>query len=415
MESIIRDKIVEHMVQNNLFSDKQHGFVPLRNCITNLLFCIENWSSLIEEGSPIDVIYTDFAKAFDRVPHLRLLQKIKNLGIRGRTLSWIKAFLTNRVQQVKVEDEYSSWTTVKSGIPQGSVLGPILFVIFINDMPDIVESAIQLFADDAKIYTNVVSSDCNLKLQEDLDKLMEWSHKWQLPFNIEKCASLHIGRNNRLHVYKMDGYELKQVNEQRDLGVIIDFELKFHKQTAAAIKKANSILGVIKKSFLLRDSSLVLSLYKSLVRPHMEYANIIWGPHYVQDTQSLERIQRRATKMIPELKLLSYENRLRKLKLPSLAHRRRRGDMIFMFKLISGKLNIDPQNFFKISETTTRGHKYKVFKKHAKKLTRINSFSQRVVNDWNALPAEIVEAKSIISFKNELDKYWREEMYITPF
>ena len=147
----------------------------------------------------------------------------------------------------------------------------------------------------------------------------------------------------------------------------------------------------------------------------MEYANIIWGPHYAQDTQSLERIQRRATKMIPELKLLSYENRLRMLKLPSLAHRRRRGDMIFMFKLISGKLNLDPQSFFKISETTTRGHKYKVFKKHAKKLTRINSFSQRVVNDWNALPAEIVEAKSIISFKNELDKYWREEMYITPF
>ena len=119
--------------------------------------------------------------------------------------------------------------------------------------------------------------------------------------------------------------------------------------------------------------------------------------------------------MIPELKHLSYDDRLRKLKLPSLAHRRRRGDMIFMFKLISGKLNIDTQNFFKISETTTRGHKYKVFKKHAKKLTRINSFSQRVVNDWNALPAEIVEAKSIISFKHDLDKDWREEMYNTPF
>ena len=155
MESIVRDKIVERMTYNNLFSKKQHGFVPKKNCMTNLLICIEMWTQLLEDGEAVDVIYTDFSKAFDSVPHLRLLQKMTGLGITGSTLAWVEAFLSHRMQRVHVEGSYSSWTNVISGIPQGSVLGPILFVIFINDMPVTVESTCQLFADDAKLFSNV--------------------------------------------------------------------------------------------------------------------------------------------------------------------------------------------------------------------------------------------------------------------
>ena len=210
---------------------------------------MEIWTKFLEKGLPIDIVYTDFAKAFDRVPHQRLLRKIRNNGIIGQTLHWIKAFLTGRSQRVRVENEFSSWSQVKSGIPQGSVLGPILFVIFINDMPRIVDSFCQLFADDAKVFRSICSLEDNKKLQCDLDKLSDWAEKWQLYFNTDKCKSLHIGRANKKQVYQMNGKSLDQVVEEKDLGIIIDNELKFHPQTATSVKKANRVLGVIKKSF----------------------------------------------------------------------------------------------------------------------------------------------------------------------
>ena len=192
----------------------------------------------------------------------------------------------------------------------------------------------QLFADDAKIFKSVRSTDDNKKLQDDLDSLTEWSTPWQLPFNVEKCK---IGRNNGRHIYEMEGKELDQVKEEKDLGVPIANELKFHKQTAAAIKRANSILGLIKKSFTLLDVSTLPLLYKSLVSPHLEYANVVWGPYYKEDIKAIERIQRRATKLVTQYKDLPYEDRPRALNLPSLTHRRRRGDMIFTYKLMTGK------------------------------------------------------------------------------
>ena len=171
MESIIRDRIVTHLEKNKILSDSQHGFVPHRNCMTNLLLAMEKWTEMLEVGAPIDVIYTDFAKAFDRVSHKRLLQKLHKIGIVGNTWNWIRAFLMGRTQRVKVDDAYSTTEMVKSGIPQGSVLGPTLFVVFINDMPDVINSLCQLFADDAKVFRKVISADDSASLQEDIDTL----------------------------------------------------------------------------------------------------------------------------------------------------------------------------------------------------------------------------------------------------
>ena len=415
MESLVRDKLVSHMEHNNLFSNSQHGFVPFRNCMTNLLTCIEMWTEMIENGLPIDVIYTDFAKAFDRIPHQRLLLKLKNLGIVGNTLGWIKAFLSGRSQCVRVENTYSSWEPVKSGIPQGSVLGPILFVCFINDLPNVVGSMCQLFADDAKIFRSVKTSDDIKLLQDDINKITAWSKKWQLPFNVDKCKSLHIGNSNNQNIYVMEEENLGQLTEHKDLGVLVDDQLKFHKHTAAAVKKASMVLGLVKKSFALLDCDTVPILYKSLVRPHLEYGNVIWGPFFKEDMKLVEKVQRRATKMITEVKELSYEDRLRALHLPSLLHRRRRGDMICTYKIMTGKVNIDKDDFFKASKLTTRGHKFKIFKQHGKKLPRIQSFSHRIVNCWNKLTPEVVNAPTTNSFKNKLDEHWGSDIYETPF
>ena len=408
------------MVKNDLFSKYQHGFVPLRDCMTNLLMCMEKWTAILEGEDSVDVIYTDFSKAFDSVPHQRLLRKLESMGFSGNILQWIRSFLSNRSQRVRVEDEFSSWKPVKSGIPQGSVLGPILFVIFINDMPEVVQNLCELFADDAKLFRKVHlrDEDSNKAMQIDIDALVAWSKKWQLPFNVGKCKCLHIGQSNPCWKYKMEGRILDDVEEEKDLGVVIDKDLKFHQQTASAVKKANMALGLIKKSFAFLDDQMLPLLYKSLVRPHLEYGNVIWGPFYKGDAQKVERIQRRATKGVPGLSSLTYEERLRHLKLPSLQHRRRRGDMIMTYKIVTGKVNLDREDFFSFAQNqTNRGsHPYKLGKPKAVKEVRRNTFSTRVVNDWNNLPKDAVLAETTNEFKCKLDAYWGSaEEFATPF
>ena len=191
MESFVRDAIVTHMMNNNLFCDEQHGFVPGRDCMTQLLLCLEEWTDMLEKREVFDVIYTDFSKAFDSFPHTRLLTNLQGLGIKGDVLFWIKSFLTKRTQCVNVDGIISDWIMVLSGIPQGSVLGPILFVVFINDMPAEVKNNIcKLFADDCKLYGRIEVLDDD-RLQRDLENLEKWSKIWQLPFNAKKCKVVH--------------------------------------------------------------------------------------------------------------------------------------------------------------------------------------------------------------------------------
>ena len=273
MESIVRDALVDHMMKYNLFTDEQHGFVPGRDCITQLLLCLEEWTDLIEQGEPFDVIYTDFSKAFDSVPHQRLLAKLESLGIQGDILHWIKSFLNGRSQCVNVDGSRSGWRDVLSGIPQGSVIGPILFVIFINDMPlEIKQNFCKLFADDCKLY-GIKNEDGENSMQSDLSNMELWSERWQLSFNASKCKVLHFGSRNKKDIYHLNNQKLEVSTFEKDLGVNIDNELKFHIHTSSATKKANQILGVIKKSYVTRDAGTISMLYKAMVRPHLEYGN----------------------------------------------------------------------------------------------------------------------------------------------
>ena len=283
---------------------------------------------------------------------------------------------------MNVNGSMSEWTEVKSGVSQGSVLGPILFLIYINDMPKVLKNTCKLFADDAKVFGDVSKEGTDI--QKDIDNLHSWSETWQLPFNEKKCKCLHIGNNNPEKKYTMNGHILEDVTSQKDLGIVVDSELKFHKQTAAAVKKANQVLGIIKKTIHTKNEKTIPLLYMSLIRPHLEYANVVWGPKYKLDQQKIERVQRRATKLIENIKDLPYQDRLRALNMPSLQHRRLRGDMIETFKIITGVLNVDKETFFKSSRNVgTRGHCYKLYKQHASTFQKQNSFSNRVVNEWN--------------------------------
>jgi len=210
MEAIIRDRLMDHMIVTGQLHNAQHGFRPKRSCSSQLLATLEEWSRAVENDDPVDVIYCDFAKAFDSVPHKRLLRKLQDCGVGGRLLRWVEAFLTDRRQRVVLNGVKSAWASVISGVPQGSVLGPLLFVIFVNDLPDVVNSSVQLFADDTKIYGPVSHASGVESLQSDLDALVRWSARWQLPFNIAKCHSLHIGPGNSRNVYAMGSVMLAQ-------------------------------------------------------------------------------------------------------------------------------------------------------------------------------------------------------------
>jgi hypothetical protein len=343
------------------------------------------------------------------------LRKLKAYGITGKVLEWIRDFLSGRRQRVVVNGKLSSWTYILSGIPQGSVLGPILFVIFINDLPDVVSSTSKIFADDTKLFRAIRIIEDHDVLQQDLDNLVEWSNKWQLGFNETKCKSLHLGSSNQRLNYHMNSQILEDTRNERDLGVYVDEELQFHDHVSKAVAKASRLLGLTRATFTCLDNVTMPRLFTTMVRPHLEYGNVIWHPRFRRDSVEIEKVQRRATKLIPEIKHLPYDKRLRSLKLPSLQHRRRRGDMIQTYKILNEIDRIDSTLFFDISAASvTRGHSQKIVKKHARLGSRQSVFSQRVVNDWNSLPAEVIDSQSVNSFKSRLDKFWRPEQYNLP-
>jgi len=210
---------------------------------------LDKWTASLDDKKDIDVIYMDFQKAFDKVPHQRLLQKLKGYGFGDCLIKWVNGFLSQRKHRVIVNGTASKWAEVTSGIPQGSVLGPVLFVIYINDLPKEVESEVYLFADDTKIFSEITNEGDSGKLQDDLDALYAWSNKWLLKFHPHKCKVLNLGRKNReTYNYTLDNTILEHVEGEKDLGITIDNNLKFTDHINNKVKKANQIMGIIRRS-----------------------------------------------------------------------------------------------------------------------------------------------------------------------
>ena len=300
-----------------------------------------------------------------------------------------------------IQGQASPWVGVTSGIPQGSVLGPLCFLIYINDLPDVIDSSMKMYADDAKIYGLADTQQNRDNIQKDIKAVEMWTKKWKLPLNIKKCKILHLGSKNQKEKYVLEGNVIQETEQEKDLGLTIDKDMKFHSQCTMAIKKANRMLGVIKKSFDFLTEANVSMLYKAMIRPILEYANAVWGPTYKTDQTKIERIQRRATRLICSVRHLSYEERLKKISLPSLAYRRKRGNMITVYKMMTGR-TIGKHLFSMLEQgDRTRGHKYKLKKNFAKKDVRRHRFSQIIVNNWNSLPESVVNAESVAIFKKD--------------
>ena len=401
-EELIKDGIVEHMTINNLFSPKQYAFIKGRSTTLQMLKVLQSWVSTLDNGGTIDDINLDFMKAFDKVPHKRLIYKLQQYGISGKVIRWIENFLKNRVQRVNVNGYYSEEKEVLSGVPQGSVLGALLFVIYINDLPENIDSDLYLFADDTKFFRQINSSQDCWTVQKDLNLLELWSRKWLLKFHPDKCVVLRLKSNQETakYTYRLNNHEVKSVSSVKDLGITVDEELKFREHMISKVNKANAVMGTIRRTFKYLDYGAFKMIYCAHVRVQVEYASPVWCPYLKKDIKLIENVQKKATKRLYGLRNLSYEERLKKLNLPTLAFRRLRGSMIEVYKIFHVYDEQATPNLMLSTNTTTRGHNFKLYcERSNREHPKLHAFNQRVVRPWNSLPDNIVNAKNTNSFK----------------
>ncbi|KAK7096441.1 hypothetical protein V1264_005737 [Littorina saxatilis] len=359
LEHIISRHILSHLETNNILTNLNHGFRSGYSTETQLLTTTEDLLSSYDRGRQVDMAILDFSKAFDTVPHDRLLHKLNSYGIYGSILAWLQTFLTQRTMQVVVEGSTSASTTVDSGVPQGTVLGPLLFLCHINDLPDAVKSQVRLFADDCLLYMEIVDFSDHIALQEDLKSLESWAERWGMRFNATKCYVMTLARKTpSSYLYSLDSTILKSVPTNPYLGIQFSNDLKWSTHINYITKKANSTLGFLRRNLRHCPSNCRRNTYLALIRPLLEYGATIWDPYLKQDVERLERIQRNASRFTSG----DYRTTtpgfvtgiLHKLQLPTLQERREHLRLTSFFKVVEGLVPAIPPDKFLIPQKPER-------------------------------------------------------------
>ena len=298
---MIHSELTSILESHNLISVCQFGFRKNHSTAHFLLEAAHDWARALECRDDCHCLCLDFAKAFDSVPHHRLLLKLQTLGVSGQLLQWIHCFLTTRSQRVIVNGHYSEWLPVVSGVPQGSILGPLLFILYIDNVRHSVNhSCIKIFADDISLYSQVSTYDDCLKLQNDLSKVFQWSIKWQLTLNPAKCEAIRIS-NKRSPVnidYYIGSHPVSWSQKVKYLGVIINSKLKWNDQCQYVVNKATKCLNRLRRAMFGCTQEGKANAYRALVRPCLEYACAVWNPYTVHDIDLLESVQNRAARWI---------------------------------------------------------------------------------------------------------------------
>ena len=396
LEHIVASSIVKHFTKHDLFYELQHGFREKRSCQTQLVMLVEDLMRAANQKQQTDLILLDFSKAFDKVNHEKLILKLHNHGIRGNTLKWIKNFLDNRTQSVVVNGSVSDSIPVSSGVPQGSVLGPLLFLVYINDLPVGLKSRARLFADDTAVYLSIKSAAEASQLQDDLRLLEKWEAQWDMHFNPSKCQVIHITKKKiPLDTqYILHGTVLEAVSSAKYLGVTLSDDLSWNTHIDNITKKASQTLGFIRRNLKVRSEKVKLAAYKTLVRPQLEYCSPVWSPHQVTKITQLEMVQRRAARWVKQdyARTSSVTNMLSSLQLRTLELRRIDQSLILMHNIVRQNVAIPVQQYLTRNPRPSRSLHPEQFRRIQSSLDCYKfSFFPRVVVAWNALGPGIVD------------------------
>ena len=406
LETLIVHDLIYFLNTHNLISKQQHGFLKHHSTCTNLLESLNDWTVSLSNRKSIVVAYIDFTRAFDSISHPKLFSKLEGYGISGNLLFWIKAFLTNRTQCVRVGSSISSVCAVSSGVPQGSCLGPLLFNLYINDVTDsLIDVSAKLFADDLKLYTEINASSSELNFQTNLDQIFKWASSWQLQISHSKCNIMKIGRNSPQSTFFFDHKPIANSNLVKDLGVFINSDLNFSHHIHDFVTRAKQRSSLIYRSFRSLNVVNLKRAFITYVRPLLEYASPVWSPSHIYLINEIESVQRSFTKRLPGMRTLSYSDRLDRLELQTLEYRRLIADLVLYHNIVHGLSCINVTSFFTPSNNSSlRGHDFRFLIPISKLDIRRHFFAHRSINAWNSLPASVVSATSVFAFKRSLYK-----------
>ena len=403
-EHIVLSHVAKHLSQHKILLDSQHGFRERLSTVTQLLTSIHDWATTLEHRGQTDVILLDFSKAFDRVSHPHLSAKLDFYGIRGQTLTWINAFLNNRTQAVSVNGQHSSWEDVTSGVPQGSVLGPALFLLYINDIQDSIQSNIRLFADDSIVYREIHSAHDHQVLQDDLQILAKWSKDWLMDFNVNKCAILSISRKrNPSHFeYTIHGKPLNHVDHHDYLGISIAKDLRWNTHCQNTAKKANRTLGLLRRTLGPCTKDVKARAYESLVRPRLEYASEAWNPTANTQVDQLEKVQRAAARFVHRdyRRTTPVTPLVTNLGWDTLHTRRLLHQSTMFYKIHYRLVNITfPPCVIPATHFTRKDHDLKYQLPSTSTEAYRLSYFPRSIRIWNQLPSTAVNSPSVAVFQ----------------
>ena len=411
-ERVVRKQVITFMTKRDKFNPSQHGFREGRSCLSALLMVYDNIMTTLNSSVSIDMIYLDFAKAFDKVDHNILLHKVKALGIQGKLGTWIHSFLSNRTHHVRLPGGRSTCSEVLSGVPQGTVLGPVLFLILMSDITEGINCNIVSFADDTRLYSAINSvTDCD-DLQADLENIYKWADTNNMKFNSKKFQYINFGvhpEDKDSNVYV--GPDLNLINASKtvkDLGVTMSNDCMFDQHIHNVVKRSSQLCGWILRTFQTRSSLLMLTLFKSIVLSRIDYGSQLWSPSKKGYICELERIQRSFTKYISGMQNLSYHQRLNALRLYSLQRRRDRYIVIYMWKILD---NLVPNLIPKVQIYTSERRGRLCYTQHVPVghigSICFNSFRWKASRLFNALPANIRNTTNCETsvFKKKVDSY----------
>ena len=408
MERCVYKHIHNHLLEYNIITEHQSGFTKGDSAVNQLVSITNEFGRALDNGKEIRVIFCDISKAFDRVWHKGLLFKLKQAGISGNLLNWFENYLNGRSQRVVLNGSYSNWLPIGAGVPQGSILGPLLFILFINDIVTDVKAEIKLFADDTSLFLVVdTPTEAAETLNGDLHKIQNWAEQWLVNFNAKKTETMVISRKNIKPIHPtlyMNNQPLQSVNAHKHLGLIISNNGSWHDHIDYIVKKAYNRLNILRKNRMILDRFTLEKLYMAFIRPLLEYADVVWDNNNQTLINKLENVQLDAARIITGgTKLTSIQKLYEETRWESLATRRKNHKLVLFYKMFN---KTTPQYLSNlVPDTITRRHEHNTRQANnlSNVFTRTNLYSDyflsSTVRSWNELDLNIRSSKSIAIFK----------------